>query len=49
MHIAGQATRILTDQIYTVDPTRLGAFCGVLDPDELIDLDRALLLKLGLI
>ena len=47
--IARQATRILTDQIYTVDPTRLGAFCGVLDPDELIDLDRALLLKLGLI
>lgn len=47
--IDGQTTRILTDQIYTVDATRLGAFHGVLDRDELVDLDKALLLKLGLI
>lgn len=47
--IGGKTTRILTDQIYTVDLGRLGAFHGVLEPDELVDLDRALLLKLGLI
>ncbi len=47
--VDGTATRILTDQIYTVDPSRLTGFRGILDPAELADLDRALLLKLGLI
>lgn len=44
----GKTTRILTDQIYSVAPERLGAFKGALDADELVDLDRALMLKLGL-
>lgn len=42
-------TRILTDQIFSVSPDRLGAFQGSLDASELLDLDRALMLKLGLI
>lgn len=46
--IDGTRTRILTDQIHTVDPERLGRFVGMLDAFELRDLDRALLLKLGL-
>lgn len=47
--VDGTVTRVLTDQIHTVDPSRLGDFRGVLDADELAELDRALLLKLGLI
>lgn len=47
--VDGTTTRVLTDQIYTVDPSRLGAFCGALEPEERADLERALLLKLGLI
>ncbi|MEI2819817.1 MAG: type II toxin-antitoxin system PemK/MazF family toxin [Marmoricola sp.] len=49
VEIKGQTTRVLTDQIYTVDLGRLGPFIGVLDSTELLNLDRALLLKLGLI
>ncbi len=45
----GTSTRILVDQIYTVSPDRLGAFKGSLDGTELADLDRALMLKLGLL
>jgi mRNA interferase MazF len=45
----GRRTRILTDQIYSVAQTRLGAFKGALEADELADLDRALMLKLGLL
>ena len=47
--VDGTTARVLTDQIYTVDPSRLGDFRGALEPDELAELDRALLLKLGLI
>jgi mRNA interferase MazF len=47
--VDGGLTRILTDQIFSVDPGRLGGFRGRLDASELADLDRALLLKLGLI
>ncbi|QQS00130.1 MAG: type II toxin-antitoxin system PemK/MazF family toxin [Austwickia sp.] len=47
--VDGTVTRILTDQIFSVDPGRLIEFRGVLDALELADLDRALLLKLGLI
>lgn len=42
-------SRILTDQIYSVDHSRLGEFKGMLDPDESEALDRALLLKHGLL
>lgn len=44
----GQTTRVLTDQIYSVDPGRLTEFYGVLSGSEIAALDRALLLKLGL-
>ncbi|WP_327430355.1 type II toxin-antitoxin system PemK/MazF family toxin [Streptomyces sp. NBC_01236] len=44
----GKTTRILTDQIYSVTPTRLGDFKGTLDAEEIRALDQALLLKLGL-
>ncbi|MFE3441633.1 type II toxin-antitoxin system PemK/MazF family toxin [Nocardia sp. NPDC059180] len=45
----GTKTRILADQIYTVSPDRLGQFKGSLEGSELSDLDRALMLKLGLL
>ncbi|WP_067833551.1 type II toxin-antitoxin system PemK/MazF family toxin [Nocardia lijiangensis] len=45
----GVRTRVLTDQIYTVAPERLGDFKGSLDGDELAELDRGLMLKLGLL
>jgi mRNA interferase MazF len=45
----GAKTRILTDQIYSVTHSRLGAFKGALDSEELVELDRALMLKLGLL
>lgn len=47
--IDGQPTRILTDQIYSVDSSRLGQFVGVLNATEIQELDRALLIKLGLL
>ncbi|WP_416563604.1 type II toxin-antitoxin system PemK/MazF family toxin [Nocardia testacea] len=48
IEIDGTRTRILADQIYTVAPERLGDFRGSLEGDELTELDRALMLKLGL-
>ncbi len=42
-------TRILADQIYTVSPERLGTFRGRLSGRDIAELDRALMLKLGLI
>ncbi|WP_216917982.1 type II toxin-antitoxin system PemK/MazF family toxin [Nocardia noduli] len=45
----GIKTRILTDQIHTVSPERLGDFKGSLDGSEIAALDRALMLKLGLL
>ncbi|MBQ1092178.1 type II toxin-antitoxin system PemK/MazF family toxin [Streptomyces sp. B93] len=48
IELEGKATRVLTDQIYSVAPERLGDFRGALDADELVALDRALMLKLGL-
>jgi mRNA interferase MazF len=45
----GTTTRVLTDQIYSVAESRLGAFKGALEPRELAELDRALMLKLGLL
>ncbi|MPZ00168.1 MAG: type II toxin-antitoxin system PemK/MazF family toxin [Actinophytocola sp.] len=49
IELDGVKTRVLTDQIFSVAPERLGDFNGTLDGRELADLDRALLLKLGLI
>ncbi|MBF6425169.1 type II toxin-antitoxin system PemK/MazF family toxin [Nocardia cyriacigeorgica] len=45
----GTKTRILADQIYTVAPERLGQCKGSLGGSELSELDRALMLKLGLL
>ncbi|MEV4111892.1 type II toxin-antitoxin system PemK/MazF family toxin [Nonomuraea sp. NPDC049695] len=45
----GKKSRVLTDQIYTVSPSRLGDFIGALEAEEAAELDRALMLKLGLI
>ncbi|CAM01503.1 hypothetical protein SACE_2197 [Saccharopolyspora erythraea NRRL 2338] len=45
----GTKTRILTDQIHSVSPNRFGEFNGSLEADELADLDRALMLRFGLI
>lgn len=45
----GSKSRILTDQIFSIDHGRLGDFMGALDSDELEALDRALLLKFGLL
>ncbi|MFG3441237.1 type II toxin-antitoxin system PemK/MazF family toxin [Nonomuraea sp. NPDC047897] len=46
---SGTKSRILTDQIYSVSASRLGDCKGALEAHEAADLDRALLLKLGLI
>ncbi|MFB8777341.1 type II toxin-antitoxin system PemK/MazF family toxin [Streptomyces broussonetiae] len=48
IELEGKATRVLTDQVYSVAPERLGDFRGALDAEELVALDRALMLKLGL-
>ncbi|MDA3647614.1 type II toxin-antitoxin system PemK/MazF family toxin [Saccharopolyspora indica] len=49
IELNGTKTRILTDQVYSVTSDRLGDFKGSLDASELADLDRALLLRFGLI
>ncbi|MBF6522364.1 type II toxin-antitoxin system PemK/MazF family toxin [Nocardia farcinica] len=49
IELDGVRTRVLTDQIYTVAPERLGEFKGSLDGEELAELDRGLMLKLGLL
>ncbi|MGW3470269.1 type II toxin-antitoxin system PemK/MazF family toxin [Saccharopolyspora sp. NPDC000995] len=49
IELNGTKSRILTDQIYSVSPERLGDFKGSLGAGELADLDRALLLRFGLI
>jgi mRNA interferase MazF len=45
----GTKSRILTDQVFSIDHGRLGDFMGALDSDEMEALDRALLLKFGLL
>lgn len=47
--VDGQRRRIITDQVFSVDPSRLAAFRGALDAGEIGKLDRALLLKFGLL
>ncbi|MEV0650847.1 type II toxin-antitoxin system PemK/MazF family toxin [Phytomonospora sp. NPDC050363] len=46
--IDGVKSRVLTDQLFSIAPERLGDVKGGLDSAEIQDLDRALLLKLGL-
>lgn len=45
----GEVTRVLTDQIFSLADSRLGRLVGRLNADEINALDRALMLKLGLI
>ena len=44
----GTETRVLAEQTTTVDPQRLGRFAGRLDAREVLAVDEALLLILGL-
>jgi mRNA interferase MazF len=46
--IDGTDTRILVEQTTVVDPQRLGRSAGRLDPDEMLAVDEALALVLGL-
>jgi mRNA interferase MazF len=46
--IDGTDTRILAEQTTVVDPQRLGRSAGRLDPDEMLAVDEALALVLGL-
>lgn len=41
-------TRVLVEQTTAVDPERLGDHMGRLSPDEMADVDEALLVVLGL-
>jgi len=47
--IGGQRTRVLVEQLGTVDPSRLGESHGVLKFSELREVDQALSTVLGLI
>lgn len=46
--IAGQRTRVLCEQIRTVDGQRLGAMVGMLSPSELISVEDAVQIVLEL-
>jgi mRNA interferase MazF len=48
IEIGGTPTRVLVEQTSIVDPERLGAPAGRLDPAELRAVDEALALVLGL-
>ncbi|MCH0538291.1 type II toxin-antitoxin system PemK/MazF family toxin [Streptomyces sp. MUM 203J] len=45
----GTATVVLVEQMAAVDPTRLGDFAGRVDPEEWVDVERAVKLVLGLL
>jgi mRNA interferase MazF len=46
--LAGEQTRVLVEQTTVVDPQRLGRRAGRLDAPELLAVDEALMLVLGL-
>lgn len=46
--IAGARTRLLVEQTTAVDPSRLGATAGHLSAEEMVDVDRALRVVMGL-
>lgn len=48
IEIDGTKTRVLVEQTMAVDPSRLAAFAGRLDVDELQAVDDALLMVLSL-
>jgi mRNA-degrading endonuclease toxin of MazEF toxin-antitoxin module len=47
--VRGRKTRVLTDQISTVDRTRLGRSSGHLSAPEMRELDESLSALLGLV
>lgn len=49
IELNGKTTRVLIDQVRSVDTSRLGDFAGRLDPDEAQEVDRALHGFLGLL
>lgn len=48
INIGGEDTRVLVEQITVVDPQRLGQSAGRLEASELLAVDEALSLVLGL-
>jgi mRNA interferase MazF len=46
--IGGKRTRVLLEQTTAIDPERLGQHVGHLGPQEIADVDAALLVVLGL-
>lgn len=48
IEIKGELTRVLIEQIGAVDPSRLGASAGRLDPDDARAIDDAIALVFGL-
>ena len=48
IELLGQDVRVLVEQTTAVDPQRLGAFAGRLDPDELTEINVALRAVLGI-
>ena len=49
IEIAGKATHVLVEQLYAVDPARLGPRVGRLPWDEMRAVDEALKIVLGLL
>lgn len=47
--VQGEATKVLVEQIGTVDATRLGNLVGHVSPEEMWGVDEALLTVLGLL
>jgi mRNA interferase MazF len=48
VQVSGEMTRVLVEQIGAVDVRRLGDLAGHLSPEELWDVDEALMTLLGL-
>jgi mRNA interferase MazF len=49
IELLGKTTRVMVEQTAAVAPERLGPFAGRLSPTELLDIDEALHLVLGLV
>ncbi|WP_182884901.1 type II toxin-antitoxin system PemK/MazF family toxin [Microbispora sp. H10885] len=49
IELLGKSTRIMLEQTAAVAPERLGSFTGRLSPAELLEIDEALHLLLGLV
>ncbi|WP_433422337.1 type II toxin-antitoxin system PemK/MazF family toxin [Microtetraspora malaysiensis] len=49
IELLGKSTRVMVEQTAAVAPERLGSFAGRLSPAELLEIDEALHLMLGLV